>query len=150
MKTLTYIVSVMVLFFSCSQEEKLPPPISSVPLTVEIKGRIVPKDSMELPIIIPAGQPAKVDAVNTTVFYPQSNVYPAGSPSVVPVGSPKVSTPGRNGLPLPQVDTATFSDGRPATPEISTAKEAYQKDHNPHNFSTFSKLQGLKSNLVSS
>src|SRR5690606_34448440 len=95
-------------------------------------------------------EPSKVVAINPKVVYAQSNVHAAGNPKIVPAGTLKVSIPGRNELLIPQPIPAIFSSKVPAIPQVTAAKEAYNKDHNPHNFSTFSKLQGLKSNLVSS
>src|SRR5690606_1245477 len=150
MKPLPHLLMAMLWILSCSTQENPSTPVLSEPKVVKAKGYVVPKDSVELPIIIPAGQPLKVDAVNPTVVYNQSNVHAAGNPRIVPVGTPKVFTPGQNGLPLPQPVAAVFSPAIHAIPEVSAAKEAYRKDHNPHNSSSFSKLQGLKSSLVAS
>ncbi len=142
----------LILFFpilficSCThrQEQKLPNVF--VPKIVEAKGYMVPKDSMAEPTIIPVDESklTKVRAGKPVVIPANTNVHIAGKPKIVLAGIPKVCTPGKDSFPLPKVVPAIDSPFTAGVPEVVTAKDAYVKDQNPQNFSSFSKLQGLK------
>ena len=71
-------------------------------------------------------------------------MHPAGVPRVVVAGVPKVCTPGQDSFSLPKTVPAIDSPFTAGIPEVVTAGEASTKDHNPQNFSSFGKLQGLK------
>jgi len=144
----TYVVAVLLMVSSCQTQQEQNQPDYFSPKVLQAKGYTVPQDSMIAPVKIPAGEPQVIEVGNPKVVKSHSNVYVAGSPKIVAAGTPKVAIPGSNGLSLPQTVPAIFSSGVPAIPNVSPAKEAYSKDQNPHNFSTFSKLQGLKSNLI--
>ena len=79
------------------------------------------------------------------VVLTNTNVHPAGIPKVVIAGVPKVCTPGKDSFSLPKIVPAIDRPFMAGIPEVVIAGEAYTKDQNPQNFSSFGKLQGLKS-----
>ena len=110
----------------------------------ESPGYVVPKDSMAEPKVIPVGKPTVVRAGKPKVVLTNTNVHPAGIPKVVIAGIPKVCTPGQDSFSLPKTVPAIDSPFIAGIPEVVIAKEAYTKEQNPQNFSSFGKLQGLK------
>ena len=121
----------------------------NAPKVVEAHGYVVPKDSMAEPKVVPAGKPKVVRAGKPKVVLTNTNVHPAGIPRVVKAGVPRVCTPGQDGFSLPKTVPAIDSPFMAGIPEVVIAKEAYTKDQNPQNFSSFGKLQGLKSGNIS-
>ncbi|MBK6949024.1 MAG: hypothetical protein IPH16_14080 [Haliscomenobacter sp.] len=57
-------------------------------------------------------------------------------------------TPGKAGIPGPVTTPAKGVEVNAGTPEVVPAKDRVSKDLNPHNFSSFGKLQGLKYNVI--
>ena len=99
---------------------------------------------MATPKVILAGKPKVVRAGKPKVILTNTNVHPAGIPKVVMAGVPKVCSPGQDGFSIPKVVPVIDSPLLAGIPEVVIAKEAYSKDQNPQNFSSFGKLQGLK------
>ncbi|MBU0490104.1 MAG: hypothetical protein KKD31_19370, partial [Bacteroidetes bacterium] len=103
------------------------------------------KNGVPLPKIVKAGTPAVVPT--------NTNVYPVGEQTVIKAGEPRVCTPGQDTFLLPQVVPALDSAGnlnirQAGIPEVAIAKDPYIRDQNPQNFSSFSKLQGLKHDVI--
>ena len=150
MKNNLILFFLLLLIFSCTnrQEQKHPNIFSSK--TVESRGYVVPKDSMSEPKIIPVDESKliKVRAGKPVIITANTNIHPAGKPKIVLAGIPKVCTPGQDSFLLPKVIPAIDSPFTSGVPEIVTAKDAHVKDQNPQNFSSFSKLQGLKHTQV--
>ncbi len=138
----------LLIIFSCKQNQEQIRPLSFAPKVVEARGYVVPKDSMAEPKVIPAGKPRVVRAGKPKVVLTNTNVHLAGIPKVVIAGIPKVCTPGQDGYSMPKVVPAIDSPFLAGIPEVVIAKEAYTKGQNPHNFSSFGKLQGLKQNHI--
>lgn len=113
------------------QSDSLPPP------------QVVRVEDRHLSIV-PAGRP------RTT--YTGQNRVPAGVPVQIPLDTAALVkiTPGSDGIPLPQTLPAKGKTIPASPPEIRLAKDRVSKDQNPHNFSAFGKLQGLKHNLIHS
>src|SRR6185503_4285845 len=119
------------------------------PKIVEAHGYVVPKDSVAEPKVVPVGKPKVMPAGKPKVVLTNTNVHPAGIPKVVTAGVPRVCTPGQDSFSLPKTVPAIDSPFLAGIPEVVIAKEPYTKDQNPYNFSSFSKLQGLRSAAVS-
>jgi ligand-binding sensor domain-containing protein len=141
--------SVIFLFMTAcnrSQEEQKPNLFS--PKVVEAKGYVVPKDSMAEPKVVPAGKPNVVKAGKPEVVLTNTNVVAAGSPQEFRIGLPTVFTPGKDTILLPKSVPANGHTYTGGIPEVVVAKDPRIKDINPKNFSSFSKLQGLKHDII--
>jgi len=100
------------------------------------------------PEVIPAGKPYKVK-IKQKKEYPETlNSKLAGSPQKLEVLSPVVNTPGEKGLSLPSSVKANVNPVICQPPEVVLVKDAYSRMINPGNFSSYSKLQGLRHDQV--
>jgi ligand-binding sensor domain-containing protein/class 3 adenylate cyclase len=142
--------AIILLLFSCNQQEQQTNAVTFDPKVVEAHGYVVPKDSMAEPrvIFVDEKKLKKIPVGVPKVVLTNTNVHPAGIPKVVIAGSPKVCTPGQGNFSLPKTVPAIDSPFMVGIPEIVIAKEAYAKDQNPQNFSFFGKLQGLKHGFI--
>ncbi len=145
----TVLIIYGMFLYSCTRQNDQAPPNSFNPKVVEAKGYIVPKDSIALPISKTGGNPAIVKAGNPKLLPADTNIFPAGEPKIVTAGIPKIYTPGKDTFSRPKVFLAIDSSFAAGIPEAVIAKDAHINDNNPQNFSTFSKLQGLKSGYIS-
>ena len=88
---------------------------------------------------IAAGKP-KIVPTNT-------NIHKAGIPTIVLAGKPRVITPGTDTFLVQKsfnIQHSKLNIITAGVPETVIAKDMANKDQNPENFSSFSKLQGLK------
>ena len=138
------------LFFSCSQQKEQERPNTFAPKVVEANGYVVPKDSMGVALVIPVDESklTKIAVGNPLVVPTNTNVHPAGIPKIVIAGIPRVIVPGQDTFLLPKIVPAIDSPFVAGIPEVVIAKDAYVKDQNPEGFSSFSKLQGLKHDVI--
>jgi ligand-binding sensor domain-containing protein/signal transduction histidine kinase len=144
-----FLIWVFIFFLACNNhQEKIVNELGG-PKVVEAKPFIVSLDSMAKPTVTPVGSPVVVPAIPAKVVTWNTNVHPAGIPKIVEAGIPKISTPGQGNYTLPKILPAIDSPIIAGIPEVVIAKEAYTKDQNPQNFSSFNKLQGLKQPDVS-
>jgi len=104
--------------------------------------------SVTPPVVIAAGQPFKVKISQKKEFPGTLNIKLAGEPKKLKVLSPDVNTPGQNGLPLPIPVKAVTNPVICQAPEVVLVKDAYSRMINPGNFSSYSKLQGLRHDQV--
>jgi len=140
-----------IFLFSCSEKQKEQERANTfAPKVVEANGYVVPKDSMRVPLVIPVDESklTKIAVGNPLVVPTNTNVHPAGIPKIVIAGIPRVIVPGQDTFLLPKKVMAIDSPFVAGIPEITLAKEPAVKDQNPENFSSFSKLQGLKSGNI--
>ncbi|MBI4646501.1 MAG: hypothetical protein HY738_07885 [Bacteroidia bacterium] len=112
------------------------------------------ENGIPLPQTVKAGTP-KIVPTNT-------NIHPAGEPKIIPAGNPDIInvSPRNFGakhfinpatgdtLQPPKTVPAIDSPFTAGIPEVVIAKDAYIRDDNPENFSSFSKLQGLKHDVI--
>ncbi|MFH2037353.1 MAG: SpoIIE family protein phosphatase [Candidatus Zixiibacteriota bacterium] len=101
------------------------------------------QDNVPLPQKYIAGQP-KVVLTNT-------NIHKIPEIKKIPAGTPLVLTPGEDTILKPETVPINFDSVPVITagiPEITIAKDPYIRDRNPENFSSFSKLQGLKHDVI--
>ena len=140
----------IILFISCNQHDENSKTRYFGPKVDEARGYIVPADSMAEPMVYAidesklvttrAGQPIRKPI--------KSNVHLAGKPKVVIAGIPRICTPGQDSFLLPTPIPVTTKSIIAGIPEVIIAKAPSVKDQNPENFSSFDKLQGLKSGSV--
>jgi ligand-binding sensor domain-containing protein/signal transduction histidine kinase len=148
MKLYCSFIGIILCVFSCNDQDEITNPLSLGPTVVETKGYVVTLDSMPKPKVVPAINSVIVPVGNPKVVPININIHNTGKPKVVLAGVPKLSTPGRDSFSLPKIVPAIDSRFTAGIPEVVIAKEGYSKDQNPQNFSSFSKLQGLKSEVI--
>ena len=141
------------LFVACTQQQEQKPQNTFAPKVVEAHGYVVPKDSMAEPKVILAGKPQTINIKLQTlkVIPANTNIHIAGKPKIILAGKPIIIIPGTDTFPLPKTIKINFDSLKAVVagiPEVVIAKDAYIKDQNPQNFSSFSKLQGLKHNVI--
>jgi signal transduction histidine kinase/ligand-binding sensor domain-containing protein len=140
------------MIFSCQLREEKTIQRPSGPKVVEAHGYVVPVDSMEppnvidvekhLPITIPSGKSIK--------YYTNKNYHIAGLPKIVNAGFPRICTPGRDTFKQPEKISVNISLSKLTDPEIVKSKDASFGNSNSGLFSTYSKMQGLNHNQISS
>ncbi len=140
-------ILILLISFSCKRNQRQSP-LSITPKVVKAQGYKVPKDSIAEPQVIPVGKPTVVLAGKPKVVPTNTNVHPAGTPAVVIAGIPRVCTPGKDSFSIPKSVPTIDSPFIAGIPEVVIAKDPFTKDQNPQNFSSFSKLQGLRSVTV--
>jgi ligand-binding sensor domain-containing protein len=138
-----FAIAAIVILLSCHQDQQRLPTISS-PKVVEAHGYVVPKDRIGEPKKVLVGKLNVVKAGRPKLSFIQTNVGEVAIPKVVKAGTPKKCTPGEAGLSLPKIIPAIEKHFMAGIPEVMTAQKTSTKDHNPQNFSSFAKLQGLK------
>ena len=141
--TLLFIGVLFLSLTACHHQQKQESPNPYLPKIVEAKGYVVPKDSMAEPKVAVAGKPVRVKAGKPEVILTNTNVVPAGAPKVLTAGIPKIFKPGEDSIFVQKTVQAIDSPFIAGIPEMVLVKDAYIKDNNPKNFSSFTKLQGL-------
>ena len=150
MTTKTLLLKVLLIiglfFFSCTQHKEQEGPNTFAPKVIASIGYVVPKDSMAEPkvILVDESKLKKVKVGTPKVVPTNINVHPVGKPKIVLAGTPRVCIPGQDTFSLPKTVPAVDRPFAAGIPEVVIAKDAFIKDQNPANFSSFSKLQGLK------
>ena len=137
------------VFYSCknSSEVKVS---EQTNFSVKTECRFLNTDSVGKPVIIPAGKPEIVNVKKSKELLVNSIIKKALSPGDDFIIKPKVIIPGTNGLKLPAKIEVTENPLLCKAPDVVVAKDAYVKDINPYNFSSFSKLQGLRHDQIRS
>lgn len=114
----------------------------------EIKGYQVPADSMTQPTVIQAGKPLLVKVQHPRIVGTREHFVSGIAPLTFPAGNPEKCTPGQNGFEPAKHVTARGVTFLPGFPETVIVKNSGSKDINPHGFSSFGTIQGLKSNQI--
>ncbi len=142
-------ILLLALFYGCNDKNQQGERTLRLKV-VEAKGYVVPKDSMAKPktIFVDESKLKKIPCGKPKVSPTNTNIHIAKNTNIRKAGILKVCTPGTDTFSLPKIVPAIDSPFVAGTPEIVIAKDAYTKDQNPHNFSSFKKLQGLKSGNV--
>jgi ligand-binding sensor domain-containing protein/serine phosphatase RsbU (regulator of sigma subunit) len=89
---------------------------------------------------VAAGKP---QIINTN-----TNIFSGESSKNIITGKPEICIPGKDSFLLPKITSAVGRTFLAGIPQIVTAKDMVSKDHNPANFSTYGKLQGLMNGTV--
>lgn len=137
------------ILFSCTEQAEQRRTSVNTPEIVPAAGYVLPPDSVDAPKVTVALKPLVINAHSSHIVLANTNVHPRGKPKTVPAGVPFVTTPGNDTFQLPQAIPATDSCFMAGVPETVIAKEAYTRDQNSQNFSSYGKLQGLKHGIVS-
>jgi ligand-binding sensor domain-containing protein/class 3 adenylate cyclase len=136
----------LLIIISCTRDQDQKRLNTFAPKVVEAKGYVVPETRIVKPkvILVDKRKLKKIPVCKPQVILTNTNVHPVGIPKIVNAGIPRVVIPGQDTFSLPQTVSAIDSPFVAGIPEVVIAKDAYTKDQNPQNFSSFSKLQGLK------
>ena len=148
--TKTVLLGIAVLLVACSSPRDQIGATAFEPKVVTVQGYVMPKDSISEPEIIPAGKPIRVKVGKISEFSGNSNIHLAVKPKDVKTLKPIICTMGEKGFVLPKSVKAIENPFFCKAPEVVLVKDAYIKDINPQNFSSFSKLQGLRSDQIRS
>ncbi len=142
----------MLMLSACQRDRNETHVNYNQPKVVEAKGYVVPKDSMAEPkvIILDESKLKKIPVGKPKVVPTNTNVHPAGKGKVVMVDETKlrVIIPGTDTFSMPKIVPAFDSFVVAGVPEVLLPKGRVVKDHNPHGFSSFSRLQGLKHDAI--
>ena len=141
---------IILVVFSCKQKQEQTPQNTFAPKIIEAHGYVVPKDSMAEPkvILVDESKLKKIKVGKPKVIPTNTNIHIVGKSKIVIAGKPKIVIPGKDTLLMPKVVSAIDSPFVAGIPEVVIAKDAYIKDKNPQNFSSYSKLQGLKHDII--
>jgi len=139
------ILFLSIFLLACQEKNKQNTRLRTIKV-VEAKGYVVPQDSMAEPkyTLVDEKKLTKIQAGKPTSVATNLNVHPVGEPKVVMAGISRICTPGQDSFLLPKTVSAIDSPFVGGIPETIIAKDRAIKDQNPHNFSAFNKLQGLK------
>jgi len=136
-----------VILFSCKKQPDGSPRKYQLKV-VEAKGYSVPKDSIAPPKILPRENPWVVPAIANKMLSAQTKEHTIDSPKTIFSVIPEVFTPGQDSFLLPKKIPAIDFPIPAGLPTVVAAKEVRSLDPNPHNFSSFNKLEVLNnSNL---
>ncbi|WP_375444644.1 two-component regulator propeller domain-containing protein [uncultured Fibrella sp.] len=116
---------------------------------VEAKGRVVPQDSIQLPVQVPLRSPKVVKAGKPRVVSIPLEAYVFPLPDRQKAGSPTVRVAGQNGYSLPKRVAATPTCVLAGIPEKKPSQTPLSKDQNPKNITTFGLVHGLKNLNIS-
>lgn len=136
------------MLFACSSNGEKTGVDAFEPNVVASRGYVVPQDSLSKPEVVPAGKPTIVKVGKTEEFPGSSNIRLAIEPKDKRALKPAIIIMGENGFELPKSVEAIQNPIFCKAPEVVLVKDAYIRDVNPQNFSSFSKLQGLRSDQV--
>ena len=141
-------ILIILLTLSCTKQQSKDTLLVHSPLIVEAKGFIIPEDSVARPKIVLASQPTRIPVGKPNAIYTNTNEFLAGQPTIILAGNPRINTPGQDSFLIPKTVTAIDKPFIGGMPIVEMAKDAYIKDQNPQNFSTFGKHQGLNYNSI--
>lgn len=137
-----------VLLTNCSSRTNEINEPTHIPAVIEANGYIVPKDSIRIPVPVKAKVPKQVLIKNQPEIKTKTNVIAAEPPRHILAGAPAICTPGEGKFSFPKVNPAIEKPFLGQKPDVVVAKDAYTKDINPQNFSSYNKLQGLKHDQI--
>jgi ligand-binding sensor domain-containing protein/serine phosphatase RsbU (regulator of sigma subunit) len=152
LKNIGFYILLFVFAFSCTEKNEKQNNIHQVKV-VEVNGYVVPKDSMATPkvILVDESKLKKIAAGKPKIVPANTNIHKAGIPTIVLAGKPRVITPGTDTFLVPKsfnIQHSKLNIITAGVPETVIAKDMANKDQNPENFSSFSKLQGLKHGTI--
>ena len=136
------------ILFSCTKQQNPKKSIAFNPIVIEANGYDVPISSMASLKVVRAGKPTITIAGKPIVAYSGTNEGEIGKPLIIEADIPRFITPGQDTFLIPRAVPAIKNPFMAGIPEVEIVKDAYIKDQNPQNFSTLSKLQGIKYSSV--
>ena len=119
-----------------------------LPGVAEVSGYKISADSIKMPESVEAGAPYIVSVGQLKETIAETNIKLAGKPETLLIGKPVTKVVGSDSTLKPLITVPAEKPVFCKAPEQILAKDAYIKDINPHNFSSYSKLQGLRHDQV--
>lgn len=140
----------MLCLLSCHSQPTKPDAVPvSMPKVVEARGRVVPADSMVLPVQIPVRGEKVVRVGEPRVISVASEGSFLASPPRTQAGLPTVCIAGQNGYALPARVMAIQKSVVAGIPEKILSRTPDAKDQNPKNITAFGLIHGLKNLNIS-
>ncbi|HCV15722.1 MAG TPA: hypothetical protein DF637_05255 [Rikenellaceae bacterium] len=143
-----YII-ILLLLFSCNNS-KTPENNLTQSKSIPARGNVLLTNSINKPVVIPAKSPIVTIPSKSVEIAAPINIYPSTQPKTLTISNPVVRVIGKNGTTKPLITPATGNPIFCKAPQVVEVKDPYIKDINPHNFSSFSKLQGLRHDQIRS
>ncbi len=150
MKKLNYIIKIVFftaifVVFACTKKQYRSESEDAIKVVCS-KGKVMSHSKFENPKEIPF---SLKNASNIPFSFGKerqipSNEVVAGIPDLLNYSTKIISEIGKNGLQNPIVVKANLRSVISGVPEVYLSRDMYTKEHNPHNFSSFGRLQGLK------
>ncbi len=150
MQKIIFFLFLLLAIISCKSTNEQPDSTFLKKPSVQTKGLFVSSDSVLPPVVIKAGKPILSKASLTSEVEYLSIVRRALKPGISSRIVPKIKVMGANGVEKPISYKAVENTLFCKAPEVVIAKNAYIKDINPYNFSSLSKLQGLRHDQIRS
>lgn len=146
--TAILLFSLSLVMVSCHSGKDFNQKNNIQPLALKAAGFKISADSLKSPVTREAGAPYVVNVVTAPEKLTETNTRLAGRPETLVIKTPVTRTEGSDSTKKPDITTAVENPVFCKAPEQVPAKDAYIKDINPHNFSSYSKLQGLRHDQV--
>lgn len=147
---LILLIFLQLVILSCKSNNEQPISRSLKKPSVQSKGLFIDSDSVTPPVIVIAGKPIISKAILSSEVEHPSIVRRAVKPRISSIIVPRIKVIGKNGVENPTSNIAVENKLFCKAPEVVIAKNAYIKDINPFNFSSLSKLQGLRHDQIRS
>jgi two-component system sensor histidine kinase ChiS len=134
--------------FSCNKlhEQNSGEPV--IQKIIETTDLSVSKENISKPVLEQLGKPKVGLAGKPQIVLTNRNIHLAKIPPKTTARIPIEIAYNLDTLTLPKSIKALGKSLLAGIPEVVIAKDPYIKDKNPENFSTFSKLQGLKNDVI--
>ncbi len=144
-------IVVVTFLLSCSNDKKAQIE-TIIPKRTEVKGYIVPKDSMAQPNVITVDEnKLKKIALGKPKIVPTNlNVHSAGKPKVIVAGKPSVCVLGKDSFSLPKIVPATDSSFVAKHPKPVSSLSLRMKDAAIYNIQYLDVDQGMSSSIIRS
>lgn len=137
-----------ILFFSCTEHHEQGSTNQTVQKSVEVEGYVVQQNSLKTPTVILAGKPKVVKAGIPRIEGAVQDMLSPKDPEIIQSGLPEVCIPGSANFSLPKTIPAIISPVLAGSPEVVNVEDPNILENCTENFSSFGKLQGLKTNTV--
>ncbi len=133
------------MFHSCTRKNTHKESIDPIKVVYTAGERMDPS-KLDKPEVIPfdVNKAPKIPVSFDTPRQIPSNEVVAGTPEILSYPNKVIHTMGENGFEKPMVVKANPRSVISGVPEVYNSRDMYTKEHNPHNFSSFGRLQGLK------
>ncbi|MCX6230591.1 MAG: triple tyrosine motif-containing protein [Bacteroidetes bacterium] len=150
MGKLSIICFFILILISCKREQEKKVINLNTLKSEKAEGYVVPKDSMAEPVVtcIDKNKLKKIAFTKPYKVEIKSNIHPIVKPKSKLSVHPKIISLKKECLIIKKIHFSKSSVFIAGTPEVVNAKEAFTKYQNPQNFSSFSKLQGLKQQSI--
>ncbi len=142
--------SVLILLISCKNIIQHTGKNEPKPAFIPVTGYVVPDSLCQPPLKIQAEKPLTVAVKARAEIQEHQAFEHPEKPKILKIKYPGKIFPGQNGILFPDTVKADEIKVLCKAPEAVLARDAYSKEINPMNFSSYSRLQGLRHDQVRS